>query len=255
MRTRISALIGALAIGGTLVFATAGAAAAVGTANAPAGRGICATQAGATLKAPTVDGLRAFGDCEIARRMTTLTNLTSRISSSKVLTSSDASALNAEISATSAGLTSLKTTIDSETDLVALKADVAKIATQFRVYLLVAPQVNLVSAADGVLASQARFAKINTNLAGRIATAKAAGKDTTTAQAALDAMNAQVTNAVGLATGLPAKLLPLTPAEYNAGTAGPILNGARSSLGQARNDLKAAVDDARNCRAALNALG
>jgi hypothetical protein len=254
MRTRIAAFVGAFALAGSLVLAAAGTAAAVGPAVGPAGRGVCATQATAAFKTPTVDTLRAFGDCEIGRRMTTLTNLTSRISSSKVLTSSDASALSAEISSTSAGLTSLKATIDSETNLAALKADVTRIATEFRVYLLVVPQVNLVSAADGVFATQARFATINTNLSARIATAKAAGKDTSAAQAALDAMNTQVANAVALATGLPARLLPLTPAEYNAGTAGPVITSARTALVQARSDLKAALVDARNCRAALKAL-
>jgi predicted deacylase len=119
------------------------------------------------------------------------------------------------------------------------------------VYLLVAPQVHLVSGADGVIASQTSFAKVNTNLAARIAAAKAAGKDTTAAQADLDAMNAAVTKAVGLATPLPATLLPLTPAQYNAGTAGPILTSARTALAQARDLLKSAVQDAKACRAAL----
>jgi hypothetical protein len=254
MKARIPALIAGLALGASLMLATAGMATATGTAGAPAGRGVCGTQYAASFKTPSIDNLRAFGDCEIGRRLTTLGTLASRISSSKVLTPADASALSSEVSSTTAGLNSLKTTIDSETNLAALKAEIARIATQFRVYLLVVPQVNLVSAADGVLVAQARFAQINTNLAARIAAAKAAGKDTTAAQADLDAMNSQVSSAVNLATGLPAKLLPLTPAEYNAGTAGPILNSARTALGQARNDLKAAVADARACRAALIAL-
>jgi hypothetical protein len=111
--------------------------------------------------------------------------------------------------------------------------------------------VNLVSGADRVVASQSVFAKIDTNLAARIATAKAAGKDTTAAQSDLDAMNAAVAKAVGLATPLPATLLPLTPAQYNAGTAGPVLNSARAALVQARDLLKSAVQDAKACRAAL----
>ena len=89
---------------------------------------------------------------------------------------------------------------------------------------------------------------MNTNLAARIAAAKAAGKDTTAAQADLDAMNASVTAAVGLASPLPAALLPLTPAEYNGGTAGPILASARAALGTARDDLKTALADAQACR-------
>jgi hypothetical protein len=64
-------------------------------------------------------------------------------------------------------------------------------------------------------------------------------------------MNASVAAAAGLASPLPAQLLPLTPAQYNGGTAGPILNGARTALGQARDDLKSAIADAKACRDAL----
>ena len=145
----------------------------------------------------------------------------------------------------------LKATIDAETSVPNLKAEIARIAKEYRVYLLVGPQVRLVSAADGVVASQKVFANINTKLTNRIAAAKAAGKDTTAAQTDLDAMNAAVTQAAGLATPLPAALLPLTPAQYNAGTAGPVLKSARAALVQARDLLKSAAKDAKTCRAAL----
>ena len=255
MNKRLTTLVAGLALGGSLVIAGAGSVAAVGAAGGPSGNGVCATQASASRTTPTVESLRAFGDCEIGRRLTTLGTLAGKVSGSKALTSSDAAALSSEISSTVSGLNALKTTIDGETAIAALKADVAKIATQFRVYLVVVPQVHLVSAADGVLATQAKFAQINTNLSARIAKAKAAGKDVTAAQADLDAMNSQVSTAIGLATGLPAKLLALTPAQYNAGTAGPVIASARTALTTARNDVKAAVAKAQACRAALKALG
>jgi len=50
---------------------------------------------------------------------------------------------------------------------------------------------------------------------------------------------------------LPAKLLPLTPAQYNSGTAGPIIVSARTALGQARDQIKAALASAKACRDAL----
>jgi hypothetical protein len=253
MKIRIPRLIAGLAIGGALILSSVAVVAAASPliAGGPAGRGVCATEFAALKPPVTVDALRAFGNCEIERRFTTLTTLSTRITSSTTLTSSDAAALTAEIGATRTGLTDLKATIDAETAIPALKAEVARIATDFRVYLLVGPQVNLVSGADRVVASQSNFTKVNTNLAARIAAAKAAGKDTTTAQSDLDAMNAAVTKAIGLATPLPATLLPLTPAQYNAGTAGPVLNSARAALVQARDLLKSAVQDAKACRAAL----
>jgi hypothetical protein len=251
MKTRIPTLLTGLVLGGSLLLVSAGIATAVTTASGPSGKGACATEAAAVKADASVTTLRAMGDCEINRRFATLDQLASKVSASKVLTSSDAAALTAEIGSTKSGLTSLKATIDAETSLPALRADIVKIATDYRVYLLVVPQANLVSAADAVIASQTTFSKINTNLAARIAAAKAAGKDVTAAQADLDKMNAAVTAAVGLASPLPAALLPLTPAQYNGGTAGPVLTGARTSLGQARDQLKAARADALACRDAL----
>jgi len=251
MKTRIPALFAGLALGGALLLSAVGVAAAVTPPVGPAGKGVCATQAVAMKTGATVETARAFGDCEINRRFATLDALSAKVSASKMLTTSDAAALQSEIASTKSGLTSLKATIDSETSLPALRADIAKIAADYRVYLLVAPQVNLVSAADGVVAAQTRFADVNTRLAARIAAAKAAGKNTAAAQTALDAMNAAVAKAVGLAQPLPAKLLPLTPAQYNSGTAGPIMTSARATLGQARDQLKVAMASAKACRDAL----
>ena len=253
MNTRIPALIAGLAAAGALALSFVPQVAAVGpiVPGGPSGNGACAPRLASLKLATSVDPYRAFGDCEIQRRFTTLDTLSKAVSGSKVLTAADAATLAAEIGATKSGLTSLKTTIDAETSIPALKTEIARIATDFRVYVLVGPQVRLVTAADALPAAQAAFAKIDTTLTGRIAAAKAAGKDTAAAQADLDAMNKAVTQAVGLATPLPAKLLPLTPAQYNAGTASPLLNSARTDLLQARNLLKAAARDARACRDAL----
>jgi len=244
------AIAGAVVISGATVVAAAGPAISGG----PAGTGPCATQAAAVKAGATVDNLRAFGDCEIARRMTTLDKLASRISSSKVLTSSDSAALSGEVSSTRSGLTSLKSSIDAETSIAALKADVKKIAADYRVYLLVVPQVNLVNASDAVQATKTAFDKVNTNLSARIAAAKAAGKDTTVAQQNLDAMNAAVSQALSLTAPLPAALLPLTPAQWNSGSAAPVIKDARAKLVQARDLIKTARKDAQACRDALRSL-
>jgi hypothetical protein len=247
-------ILAGLAISATLVVASAAVVTATEPAPGPAGKGVCATQARAARQNPTVETLRAFGDCEIARRITTLDDLASRVSSSKVLTSSDATALSAKISSTKTGLLALKSAIDAETSIPTLKADVVKIAVDFRVYLLVVPQVHLVTAADGVLAAQTPFNDVSGRLAERIAAAKAAGKDTTAAQAHLDAMNAAVAQAIALAKPIPGRVLPLKPADWNSGAAGPVLTKARTDLAQAHSLLRTALSEARACREALIAL-
>jgi hypothetical protein len=245
--------IAGLAVAGMLVIGSATVVTAAGPALAggPTGKGVCATAATAVKAGATIETLRAFGDCEIARRMTTLSKLSAKITGSKVLTSSDASTLSGKVSSTRSGLAALKTQIDSETALDVLKTEVRQVATEYRVYLVLVPQVNLVSGADGVAAAKVKFGDVSTKLTARIAAAKAAGKDTTAAQASLDAMNAAVAQAAGLAQPLPTALLALTPAQYNAGTAGPVIKNARAALVQARALLASARKDAVACRAAL----
>jgi hypothetical protein len=139
MKIRIPRLIAGLAIGGVLTLSSVAVVTAASPLipGGPAGRGVCATEFTALKPPVTVDALRAFGNCEIQRRFTTLTALSTRITSSTTLTSSDAAALTAEIGSTRTGLTDLKATIDTETSIPALKAEIARIATDFRVYLLV----------------------------------------------------------------------------------------------------------------------
>ncbi len=203
----------------------------------------------------SVGNLRQVGDCMIDRRLELLGRLADRVDSAKVLTDADRSALSGQIAAASSGLTALRDTIDHETDVDALKADLKKIVTDYRVYVLVAPKTRLVIGADGALLVAGRFDTLGAKLAGRIADAAAQGKDVTAAQAALDAMNAKVSQARGLAQPLPAALLPLTAADYNAGTAQPVLNNARATLVQTRDLLKGARADAKACARALRALG
>ena len=101
-----------------------------------------------------------------------------------------------------------------------------------------------------MLALKPHFDQIAASLTDRIAMAQAAGKDVTSAQASLAAMNAAVTAAVALASPLPAQLLALTPAGL-AGSAATVLQNARTALGAARDDLKSAAQDGRDVIADL----
>jgi hypothetical protein len=217
----------------------------------PAGAGTCATQAQAARANPTLATLRAFGDCEIGRRQQTLPVLTSFVRASHALTVSDREVLLAEIGSTLSGLSGLKATIDAETGLLKLRAEIVQVTSRYGVYSLLGPKVYLVNAADGILAVEPDFSVLSADLADRIAAAKAAGKDVSAAQAALDSMNAEVAAAVALAAPLPAQLLSLTPAGVANGTAGPVLRGAREAVAAARDHLRAALGKGRAVLAAL----
>lgn len=211
----------------------------------------CATQWKAAVDDPTVSDLKALGDCEVNRRFSTLDRLTTAVDGAKALTSSDRTALLSIISQTRDGLTGLKSTIDSDTTVAQLRADLPRIATDYRVYLLVVPQVHLTRAADAGLAATNRLTQLSTKLQSWIDREQAAGKDVTAAQAALDAMKQQTALAAAQVKPVPGQVLPLRPADWNDGTARPILGAARDALKSARNEIQAARNDAQACVAAL----
>ena len=88
-------------------------------------------------------------------------------------------------------------------------------------------------------------------LASLIDAAAAAGKDVTEARAHLAAMEAAIDEALASVAGVADEVLPLTPADWNAGTAGPILRAAREAIANARADLGTAKSEARQVLAAL----
>lgn len=204
----------------------------------------------------TVGNLRELGICEIDLRQATLDRLLARVSNSKVMTADHKSTLTGQLTAAQSGLAGLEGTIKADTTVDQLKADIKKIATDYRIYALVGPKVRLVNATDGANLAVTRFGTVNTKLQARIDAAKTAGKDVTAAQASLDAMNQQVAAAQAAVASIDeGRLIALTPADWNSGTAKPILAAVRSSLTTARGDFKAARADAKACVAALKALG
>jgi hypothetical protein len=211
----------------------------------------CIPEWAAVAAHPSVDTLRAAGDCEINRRFVTLDGLTYLVNHSDVLTAEhmtdlrDVNSVNpASFAAEQTGLASLKGQIDSDTTLATLRLDVAKIAPDYRVYLLVDPKTHLVSAADATEKTSAKFGPLATELQNLINQAATDGKDVSAAQAKLDDMNAKVTQANGLIAPVAGLILPLSPADWNNGTAGPMLKSARQTIQQTRTLLVGARQDA-----------
>ena len=232
---------GSLLIVGSLLGAVAPVAAASGSTT-PSGP--CAAEQAAYKASETVATGIALGNCMISQRLTFLSTVSSRLPNSKSLTDADRAALSTILSADQSGLTGLESTLDGESTLSAVQSDLAAIVAQYRVYLLFARQVTLVSGADAVSAAVTRFATVNTRLEARIAAAAGKGKDTSAATAELAAMNAAVGRATSDVSGLSAGLLALTPAEYDAGSARPILTHAQTAILRARSQLLDARADA-----------
>jgi hypothetical protein len=212
----------------------------------------CAAEWRAAAANPSVETYRAVGDCEIRRRIVTLDALDERVAASLVITAVHKEQLRkrndvnpASYEVQRAGLLELKRRIDAESDLRALRGLIADIAEEFRVYLLVVPKTYLVGGADATDKATARLTELATKLQGLIDRAKAAGKDVSRAQALLDDMEAKTGQAEALIDPVVGSIMPLSPADWNDGVAGPALRAARDKIQDARELLRGARANAK----------
>ena len=199
----------------------------------------------------SVSTVRAAGDCEIDLRLTTLGNLQTTVDNTAALTSADGSALTTILTSSKSGLGTLKTKIDADSTVASLRTDITSISADYRVNALVARQVNLVRGDDLVDAAATRLTSAAGEIQAAITAGEIAGKNESAAAARLAAMQAAISAAQAQVKGQAALVLPLTPSQWNAGTATPVLNGDRGAITTARSDLRAAAADAR---AAVKAL-
>lgn len=255
-RVAIVAATGLLAIA-TLGAGTALAAEPRATDDLPAaadarlGIGRCAPLWLTARAEPTVENWKAVGLCEIDRRMETLANLQSVVDNSAVLTDAHERSLDEILGTTRDGLRALRAEIEADTTLEELRADIRSIFEDYRVYALVARQVWLVVGDDTVDKTAAGFATAADRLEAAIDAAEAAGKDVGDAREHLAVMVRHVEAAQAEVDGDAEAVLALTPADWNAGDAQPILREARQSIADARSNLRSALQAAREVLAAI----
>jgi hypothetical protein len=87
---------------------------------------------------------------------------------------------------------------------------------------------------------------------GAIDAAAAAGEDVTEATGLLAEVRTSIGAADGLAAGVLDAVTPLAPADYNAGTAAPVLRDARRDLGEVAGELTEVRADLARIRTLLN---
>ena len=262
MKLALRGTLASLAVGGLLVIGSVGSTYAAQPTTSPiaaevtTGSGATACSAQRTAaKDNSPAHLQALGDCEINRRIVTITTLQDHVSNPNGLTDGDRTALQSLLTADTTGLNALKSKIDGETDVTTLRTDIGTIVTGYRIYLLMVPMTAEVISADNEAAAVGRLTTVAGKLQDRITTELNAGKDVASAQADLNNMTTSLgqVNTSTLA-GIPTALLALTPTEYNGGTAGPVLKTDHTTLQGFRTSLNAARADAVACRAALRAL-
>ncbi|HTB48783.1 MAG TPA: hypothetical protein VK712_01740 [Verrucomicrobiae bacterium] len=189
------------------------------------------------------------GNSEITRRLNTLNTLSSKINGAAKLTSSDKSSLNSEVSSEISNLTSLKTKLDADTDVTTARTDAQGIITDYRVYALIVPKVDLVKTADDQQTAEAKLSALSTNLQSRITAAQNSGKAVTSLQSSLSDLNSKVAAAQAISSSIESSVIGLQPSDYNSNHS--VLSGDRNQLSTAHTDIQAAIADAQSIVTAL----
>jgi hypothetical protein len=188
-----------------------------------------------TAPAPAATGRREFAAkakaiAAIDRRLAWLDALTGHINGAQHLSADHKATLLDKINADRLGLRSLRAQIVADDDGPTFRQHAQQIVTDYRVYLLLTPQVHMTIVADAMDNAYERLSAVADKLA-------AEGKDVTE-------LRARIADAKAHADPVPAHVLPLVPHGYPDNK--PVLDAARDDLETARADLKAAVAIARS---------
>lgn len=224
----------------------------------------------------TVATLRARGDCEINRRLTTLSGDASRVGSvqgtldstlagiashfpndanvsglkSKV--DGDLQAVRSRLSSDQTGLTTLKGKIDTQdTTLAQLAPDVRTIVTAYRVYVLVDPIVLLTIASDREVVVMDLLTDIDQLETQHINSLPPGTPGLQAAKVALADLGAKLSDAASHnAGGVASAVAALQPSGYPGNVSA--LSANATLVEAVRDDLESARADVQKIRAALH---
>jgi hypothetical protein len=181
---------------------------------------------------------------ELAGRTAQLDTLIVRINGAVSLASTDRAALVSDIDQTELpGIQSLQAKVPQDATCMQLRQDARGMVFDYRVYLVMTPQTDLVIASDALIHAEGVFADVEPVASQRIQYAAAHGVDVAGAQSALAGYRSDVGSAQSLTSGESTTLLAQSPAGYPGNRS--VFLQARTNLSNARNDLRAARSDLR----------
>jgi len=213
-----------------------------------------ATAAGAADPPPDIESARTRCLEAVAKRFVTIDELQAKVTDATALTDSHEGQLEAELAGAESGLIALRPQIEVATTGAELRDLCPKVANDYRVYVLEGPTVHLTIGGDTAVSAGDRLDEIANRLGGAIADAQALGADVGDAEVLLAEMRTSINTARTLASPVGEAVIPLTPADYNAGTAQPVLAAAETDMLSAKTELRAAGDDARAIVEILRAI-
>ncbi len=197
-------------------------------------------------------------DKKIDQRIKDLTDLATRISEMKNVSTVEQASLSASVQTEITNLNTLKAKIGADTDLTTLKADIQSITTDDRTYELMIPQARIIAAADKSTTIINMLTAMGGKLQARIADAQTAGKDVTALNTALVDFNAKLADATSLSGSIVSGVSTLVPDQGNKtvmASNNAALKAARTNLTMITADLKAARNDITTITKGVKGVG
>ncbi len=197
-----------------------------------------------------LDAAKQVVTARIDGRLATLRALSTAVDAATHLTPAHKNTISTLIGQDQSGLSSLRTKVAGETTLAGVKADDQSMVDDYRIYLLVAPKVRLTISADLETTAVGQLDTAADTLAAAIASARAAGKDTTRAEADLADMKAQTAAASTAIAGKADTVLAIAPGPDGQAIQNQV-SEVRDAVRSARTDLRKALADAKAVKADL----
>ncbi len=183
------------------------------------------------------------GDDAIQARITSLTNLQTRINDMKNLSDSQKASFSATIQTQISAMNTLLAKIKSDTSTTTLREDLKTIAPAYRIFALVHPQLTILAAADRVGTIVTSLQTLATKFDARIAAHANAD-----ASAKLADLRAKIADASTQASAAASLVVNLKPDNGDASVAASnktALENARAKIKLATQDLHDAYKDAQ----------
>jgi len=197
----------------------------------------------------TLESVQTAAKTATGKRENALSAAIAKLDIAKGISASDKATLMDRLNADLVGMKAVEAEIAADTTLVAASADLKTIFTTYRVFGVAIPQAHIVADIDRATSIDIpKLTASQTKLAAKLA-GKDAAKSTEVLQSDLADMAEQIAAANTELSGASAKVLAITPTDYNSNKT--VVKSARASVKTAKNDLKLARADRKAILAAL----
>lgn len=211
------------------------------------------TNTEATTQTQKIQSLKTRADTEIAKRLTALNSLITKINAIKRLTADQKSSYTSDIQGNITSLTTLKTKIDADTDPTTLQSDVRSIIESYRIFAVYVPKIHLLTGANVAAEMVTSLTNLATKIQTRLTADQQADKDVATLQSELTDMQSKITEANNLIQTVNTTVITLTPAGYPGNNT--VLQTAQQSLKTIKASLLTAKQDAQEIITSLKPAG